>query len=187
MSDVPCGFILTRHQREIVGETFLEFWLIGDDGPVKLTTPTQQPVFFIPQHQCEQLHEILNAAQIPFSYKNLKLKDFDSQPVAGVYFNKPSQLYHAKECLKQQNITCYEDDIRLSERFLMERFVYGGAQYSGTSLEHDAQSQKQLRYQSFTNAQLKPSQYIPSFSVLSMIIFEILAFAKRAFRYSLIL
>ncbi|MFT5676595.1 MAG: DNA polymerase-2, partial [Paraglaciecola sp.] len=168
LSDLPCGFILTRHQREIAGETFLEFWLVGDDGPVKLITPIQQPVFFIPQHQHDQLHEILNTAQIPFSYKNLVLKDFDSQPVAGVYFNKPSQLYNAKECLKQQNITCYEDDIRLSERFLMERFVYGGAQYSGTSLEHDPQSQKQLRHQIFTNTHLKPSEYIPSFSILSI-------------------
>jgi DNA polymerase-2 len=168
LSELPCGFIITRHQREIAGKTLLEFWLVGDDGPVKLTTPSQQAVFFIAQHDHDQLHKILNAAQIPFSYKSLKLENFDLQPIAGIYFNKPSQLYNAKECLKQQEITCYEDDIRLSERFLMERFVYGGAQYSGALLEHAGPSQEQQLYQSFTQAQLKPSQYTPSFSLLSI-------------------
>ena len=136
MSDLPCGFILTRHQREIAGSAFLEFWLVGEDGPVKLSTPIQQAVFFIPQHQHAELQDILNSAHIPFTCKNLELKDFDSQPIAAIYFNKPSQAYNAKECLKQKNVTCYEDDIRLTERFLMERFIYGSAQYLGSSVNH---------------------------------------------------
>ncbi|MFT4938337.1 MAG: DNA polymerase-2 [Paraglaciecola sp.] len=168
MADLPCGFILTRQQREIAGETVLEFWLVGEDGPVKLTTAAQQPVFFIAQQQHDQLHDILNAVHIPFSYKNLKLNNFDFQAIAGVYFKKTSHLYQAKECLKKQNIICYEDDIRLSERFLMERFICGGAQYSGSLLQHSEPSRKQNRYQSFTHAQLKPSQYIPRFSILSI-------------------
>ena len=50
----------------------------------------------------------------------------------------------------------------------MERFIYGSAQYSGISSNHTEYSPSQNRYKSITQAQLKPSQYRPSFSILSI-------------------
>lgn len=155
------GFILTSDLREISGQTCIEFWLSSADGPIKVTTTPQQGVFFISQQDAAQAKDILATSQISCQINALALKRFDQQPVSAVYFSRAKQIYAAKERLRVHGITCYEADIRLAERYLMERFIYASVDIRGSI-------QSTSKYPSYTQSQLKPGQYTPSFSVLSV-------------------
>lgn len=169
------GFILTRQQKEIAGQCYLEFWLTTSNGPVKLTTAPQQAVFFISQTDLSQSLALLKNAYIQCDSKKLDLKTFDLEPVAALYFNRTSWLFQAKQLLRQSNIVCYEDDIRLSERYLMERFIYATANFTGQLAEQETFVQESLSEQPkicppriINNARLSTGDFQPEFKVLSI-------------------
>lgn len=154
------GFILTRQQKDIAGCSHLEFWLATDSGPIRLLTPAQQSLFFVEQKDLANALALLNRAHIQSHHQVLSLKTFDYQTVAALYFKRAGLAYQAKELLKQSGFVCFEDDIRLSERFLMERFIYATATFKG-ELDHNSHS-------SIKRAQLSASAYQPKFKVLSI-------------------
>ncbi|WP_411293399.1 hypothetical protein, partial [Vibrio cholerae] len=41
------GFVLTRHARDVAGQTQIELWLATPSGPTQLTIRGERPVFFI--------------------------------------------------------------------------------------------------------------------------------------------
>jgi DNA polymerase-2 len=154
------GFILTARNIERQSKTYIECWFITENGVVKALSTAQQGVFFIDQKDQAQTTLLLKQSGIQHSYKPLTLKTFEHQTVGGVYFDKNNSLYKAKTLLKQHHISCFEDDIRLTERYLMERFVYGSAVFTG--------KQDPLNPAELTDSQCKPSQYVPKFSLLSI-------------------
>lgn len=171
------GFILTRHQRAANGAIFLEYWLATESGPIKLVTPAQRDVFFIRQTDKVLVGEQLTRYKIHYEYKDLELNTFTHEPVAALYFSQPGSAYKAKQALEASGITRYEDDIRLTERFLMERFVYGSARFVGTPVGQNGANitnvasgdSTQVRtYPTFHNINLRPDHSAPEFKVLSL-------------------
>jgi DNA polymerase-2 len=154
------GFILTARSIERQGQAYIEFWFITENGVIKGISTAQQALFFIDQKDQAQTSKLLEQHGIQHSYKSLDLNTFEHQAVGGVYFDKNNSLYKAKTLLKQHQINCFEDDIRLTERYLMERFVYGSAAFTG---KQDPHNPMQL-----TDIQCKPSQYVPKFRLLSI-------------------
>jgi DNA polymerase-2 len=154
------GFILTARNIERQGKTYIECWFITEHGVVKGLSTAQQGVFFIDQKDHHQTLQLLKQSGIEHSYKPLALKTFEHQAVGGVYFDRNHSLYKAKSLLKQHHIICFEDDIRLTERYFMERFVYGSASFSGTQVANIPTE--------VTEIQCKPSQFVPNFSLLSI-------------------
>jgi DNA polymerase-2 len=158
------GFILTIHAIEQQGETYLEFWFLSDKGVVKATTPAQQLLFFIKQQQAKLAQSILAQHNIRFQFQDLALSTFEHEAVGALYFATPVQSYLARDKLKQQNISCFEDDVRLTERFLMERFVYGSGQFVGLIDKIDRDS----GYRQMRQVKVKAGQYQPKFNLLSL-------------------
>jgi len=154
------GFILTARSIERQGKTYIECWFLTENSVVKGTSTAQQGVFFIDQKDQAQASQILKKSGIEHHYKPLALKTFEHQDVGGIYFDRNNSLYKAKTLLKQSHINCFEDDIRLTERYLMERFVYGSATFSGKQVAHKPTE--------ITDIQCKPCQFVPSFSLLSI-------------------
>ena len=184
-----CGFILTRQSRELANRCFLEYWLLSPSGPVKLVTPAQKEVFFIRQTDSVQAKAALTKSRIIYSAKSLALKTFEHETTCALYFNKRSAAFKAKELLHNNGITCYEDDIRLADRFLMERFIYGNARFSGAASPPSAHPTpsptsatsalstidttkiQEKPYRCFNDAQLIPNNKTvstPSFKILSI-------------------
>lgn len=157
------GFILTRHQVERAGKTQLEFWLTTQAGPVKLVTSAQTFTFFIQQSDVSKAQALLSEVKINCECRPLALTTFEHQAVAGLYFDSAKYLFAAKDLFKAAGIISFEDDIRLTDRFLMERFIYGSAAFVG--LEHHAGQSNSITYQ---QARLKPSNYRPQYKVLSL-------------------
>ena len=161
MADLEQGFIITRNQKDIGGQTVLEFWLTTDKGPVKLVTPPQESTFFIEQTQVERAAKYLNKSNLPFESRTVELNTFKHEPVSALYFKKPSMAYQARDTLLTAGIECFEYDIRLTERFLMERFSYGSVTYAGHIHQENG-------YQIVSQARIKTGEYQPKFRVLSL-------------------
>ncbi|MFT6902961.1 MAG: DNA polymerase-2 [Colwellia sp.] len=159
------GFILTARNIERNGKTYIECWFATENGAVKAISNAQQGLFFIHQHDQVEATHLLTKSGIEHSYNPLALKTFEHQLVGGVYFDRNNALFKAKTLLKQHFISCFEDDIRLTERYLMERFVYGSAVFSGQQEAHKSSEEKPAQV---TDIQCKPSQFVPSFSLLSI-------------------
>lgn len=152
------GFILTRKQIEKHNKTYLEFWLATEAGAKRAMTQPEKFVFFVPCETLARVKPALTKAIPALSIKDLPLKLFDQSKCAAIYSETLNHYLQAKDWLKSQGILCYEDDIRLADRFLMERFVYGSATVGGTEDSHYTLHQ----------ARLKPSDFKPVFTPLSL-------------------
>ncbi len=173
------GFLLTRQWDDAltssrfgsIRQLQLKFWLLTEQGPLKVVVPEQTGVFFLPQDQLADAEAILDrqlgkSAGHPsvtpvWFAKPLSLRDFEYQPVVGLYFREQRTLYRARDALVKKGLTPLEADVQPADRFLMERFVTGPVEVSGTIEEVNGFAQMR-------DAQLKPAQFMPSFSVLSL-------------------
>jgi DNA polymerase-2 len=156
------GFLLTRQAFDRGMKARIEFWVSTDRGPVKLIIKEQSPVFFIEEERLESVSRALDSSRISFSFKSLELETFSLQKIIGIYFHSQSDFFSARRLIEQQGIEIFESTIRLDDRFLMERFIYGSCSFVAKS------EIKKLGYRSFDNVRLKPSGYIPKLRSLSI-------------------
>ena len=128
------GFLLTRQVKDRGNSLQIVLWLKTAMGAKKLIVDNELTVFFVEQQQAAQAEQLLQQHGV-FLVKQqlLALKTFGQQAVHGFYFNTLSQFYRARDCLKQAQIKCYEDDIRPDDRYLMERFITADIDFIGNN------------------------------------------------------
>ncbi|MCG9596890.1 DNA polymerase II [Vibrio sp. Isolate25] len=158
---VQHGFLLTRQARDISGKTQIDLWLSTDSGPTRLVIIGEKPVFFIPQADIATSLSLMKQLSVDAEVKPLSLESFDGTKLAACYCStiKDSQLLSQK--LKHQEILVLEDDIRLADRYLMERFVQGSVEFTG-------QPQKKNGYTQVSNVKCRQGSYTPQLKVVSL-------------------
>ena len=121
---VHSGFLLSRQVKDKGSALQITLWLKTAEGAQRLVIDNELAVFFVEQTQVNKATELLQQQGILLvKQQALALKTFAQQPVYGFYFATLAQFYRARDCLKSQQIKCYEDDIRPDDRYLMERFI----------------------------------------------------------------
>lgn len=160
------GFLLTRQSYDHQGKSQISLWLSTANGPARLSISDEKAVFFIQQTDSQKAEVVLKTQNIHYSHKPLKLHTFSQQAVAGLYFNTVRAFYDAREKLMQAGIDVYEGNIRLEERYLMERFVYGGVEFTGE--ESSVTEQLKKGYIEYRNIKIKPCGYVPTFKLVSL-------------------
>lgn len=120
-------------------------------------------MLFVTQQSLSQAEKVLVRENLRYRTRQLDFKTFHQQAVVNLYFDAASHFYRARDALKASGIELFEDDIRLSDRYLMERFVHGSASFIGVQA-----SSSDLPYQQLHQAKLKSSQYKPNFHVVSL-------------------
>ncbi|TEW53683.1 DNA polymerase II [Psychromonas sp. RZ22] len=126
------GLILSRQQVENVNGVDLIFWLSTDRGPCRVVVPQQRYVFLIEQEQVEQAKDIWKQENCQPDYiRSIDIKTFNGKKVCAIYTFKQQHHKWCQLALMKQNIATYEGDIKLSDRYLMERFIYGLVRVSG--------------------------------------------------------
>jgi len=122
--EINSGFLLSRQVQDKGKALQITLWLKTAKGAQKLVVNNELAVFFVEGSQVEYATTLLREHNVLLTkQQSLKLKTFSQQAVHGFYFTTLAQFYRARECLKAQQIKCYEDDIRPDERYLMERFI----------------------------------------------------------------
>ena len=126
------GLILSRQQIETAYGVDLVFWLKTERGPCRVVVPQQRYVFLIEQEHLEQAQEIWDQENCrPDFIRPVDIKTFNGKTVCAIYTFKQQLHKWCQVALMQKNIATYEGDIKLSDRFLMERFIYGLVKVSG--------------------------------------------------------
>lgn len=160
------GFLLTRQSFDRRTATEIHYWLSTANGPVKLVLAGEQSVFFVLQSDLQKIRFELEGLRNNYSIKLLDLNTFSLQLVAGLYFDTLKLFYDARSILNRANITLYEGGIRLEERYLMERFVYGGIKFIGDA--SSAAEQAANGYIEYRNVKIKAYDYVPKLSIVSL-------------------
>lgn len=161
MTSIQQGFLLTRHSRDHHNQTEIILWLATDNGPAKLVINGQQPVFFVRQKDAEAIEHTLSEHHLSYTYRSLAMKTFAQEPVGALYFDSIHGFYSAKELLQAHHVQMLENDFRLQERYLMERFICGGIEFIG----HAKKFPKHIEYH---DVKVRPCDYHPPLSVLSL-------------------
>lgn len=160
------GFILTRHSRDVRGRngertTEILLWLWSTQGPVRLVVRGQEPLFFLPLAHMEEAAALFKGAGVRGRFRRLPLHTFDDRAVVACYFTTLSAYHRAIELLLIRGLEHFEADIRLPERFLMERFITAG-------LRFDGQAVKRGDHWQVNEARCAPQAVTPTLSWVSL-------------------
>ncbi|MGY3901046.1 DNA polymerase II [Aeromonas lusitana] len=164
------GFILTRHGRDVrghgglAGRTEIVMWLWSEQGPVRLVVPGQEPVFFLPERHMQEAAELFKGAGVSGRFRRLPMHTFDGRAVVGCYFPTLSAFHRAIELLLIRGLEHFEADIRLPERYLMERFITAGVRFGGKVAKKGGKQ----GYWEVNEARCAPQAVTPSLSWVSL-------------------
>ena len=159
--NIQQGFLLTRQARDIKGQTQIELWLSTENGPTQLLIQGERPVFFIEQAQIEQTKQFATSKQIAVDIRPLELKNFQLTPLAACYTQTTKDAFALQDELKQNDIVHFEGDVRLADRYLMERFIKGSMEFTGNL-------QSRNGFQRVQNAKCRTGEYQPKLHVVSL-------------------
>jgi DNA polymerase-2 len=153
------GFLLTRHWRDTGDGVELEFWFSTDCGPLHARIRGERSVFFLPASEVDAAERVL-AGEVGVEFRPVALRDFSMQPVAAVYFPGYRQARRCADRLQEAGLEPLEADINPADRFLMERFVTGGAELRG-------EPRRAARHIQLDDPAIKAGEYRPRLRVLS--------------------
>ncbi|AQM69596.1 DNA polymerase II [Vibrio campbellii] len=159
--NIQQGFLLTRQARDIKGQTQIELWLSTENGPTQLLIQGERPVFFIEQAHIEQTKQLANSKLIAVDIRALELKNFQLTPLAACYTQTTKDAFALQDELKQHDIVHFEGDVRLADRYLMERFIKGSMEFTGNL-------QSRNGFQRVQNAKCRTGEYQPKLHVVSL-------------------
>ena len=161
-SSIYEGFLIGRHSLDHAGTTEIHLWVTTvDAGVAKLIITGERPVFFVRDEDYSKLSESLSKAAITYECRSVELVTFSHESVRAVYTPTLEAGFKAQDRLKHEGMTLFEADIRLHERYLMERFVTGGVAFTGRAV-------RQRGYTEFHDVKVRPADVNPLFSVLSL-------------------
>ena len=158
------GFLLTSRWYEGETTTELEFWFASNAGP--LCVIVEQPsVCFIPAIDQDKVQRLARAEGIQLTCRAVQLSSFSHQPVMACYLRQ-ADIYRFNYLLNDWDIKVWEYDLRPTDRYLMERFIRGGAEITASwqlcedpsmgryLLAYSAQNEEHIT----AKLKLKPSQ-----------------------------
>ncbi|MGR5539219.1 DNA polymerase II [Vibrio campbellii] len=159
--NIQQGFLLTRQARDIKGQTQIELWLSTESGPTQLLIQGEKPVFFVAQEHIEHTKRLALANSIMAEVRPLALKNFELTPLAACYTPTSKDAFALQDLLNQYDIVHFEGDVRLADRYLMERFIKGSIEFTG--------NQRSLNgFQRIQNAKCRSGEYEPNLHVVSL-------------------
>ncbi|OAT45076.1 DNA polymerase II [Proteus hauseri ATCC 700826] len=97
------GFILTRHWSDTPKGVVVSYWLATENGARKITVPIQYAIGFVSQQHETQLRSLVGNNR-DIEIRALDLKDFNREPVFGLYCKQYRQLTQLEQQLKEHNI-----------------------------------------------------------------------------------
>lgn len=121
------GFVLSRQSDEVDGKMRITLWLATDRGAIKLIIDNERPTFFV---RASDMPELTQKWQgLAWQSRTVSLKTFEDEGVCAVYAANQRQQYALIRAMGE--LPHFEQDIRLADRFLMERFICGGVTFKG--------------------------------------------------------
>jgi DNA polymerase-2 len=112
-------------------DTILSYWAWTPQGIVKLNIEQQKPHFFIEQQDHSKAISLFNKLNLTFEDKFLELTTFENRPTVVFYFSRLATKNKAVQALMSADIITFESDIRLQDRYLIERNIQANFDFIG--------------------------------------------------------
>ena len=161
-ANIRQGFILSKATFNRQGKTFVELWVKTDAGTIRLVSAPQQPTCFVALSELDKLQRVAEDRISHLSFSNDNFKTLEQLKVVTVKAHTEQAMQQLRQLAQSHAITLYEADIRVADRFLMERFIYGSIEFiqptSNTNVNTDT----------IENAQVRPCEYRTTFSAISI-------------------
>jgi len=126
------AFLITADFKDETDRCLLEFYGRSTSGKTICLRFTETPVVFFIQRGFPL--PVLRGLQ---GRKAVSLLAEGKHPVDALYFATWRQAQYARRRCQDEGTPVYEGDVKPIERFLMERFIYGGAIVEGTGVTSD--------------------------------------------------
>ena len=157
------GYILSKHTiakqaRSKHKGACVEVWVSTDDGPVCLQSALQKPSCFVATENTKSIIEKAKREGIEVEVSSDSFFTLEQVEVDTLKTTSDSHMHQLRQLAKSLHITLYEADIRLADRYLMERFIYG-------SLEFIAADETATL---IPEARIRPAIYTPSLYSISI-------------------
>jgi DNA polymerase-2 len=143
------GFVLTSAIKRTPQGDCVELWLVTEQGPQVVVSEPQDHVAFANTNDKERIALFAKDHQV--NIFDSHLKTFEQDDVVVLKCPKQRDYKQFIQRCEQHGITLFENDIKLTDRFLMERFVYGSviAKRSRTLRVKPGEFRPTLSYVSF--------------------------------------
>ena len=161
MSSQQTGFLLTRQNKEINSQTLVDLWVKCEGHVAHLLIENELAVAFILQERLSEYEALLNSHNISYTLKTTQLTTYHHQPVLGIYFSSTHQKRQVAQYFEQAQLPIFESDIRLADRYLMERFICGGLSFIGTPIQRKGHVE-------YRNVKIKATSVTPALSKVSL-------------------
>ncbi|MCP3697140.1 MAG: DNA polymerase II [Aliivibrio sp.] len=161
MNSHQTGFLLTRQNKEINSQSLVDLWVKCDDHIAHLLIESELAVAFILTERLSEYKHVLHSQQISYTLKETQLSTFHHQAVTAIYFTSTHQKRQVAQYFEQAELPIFENDIRLADRYLMERFICGGLTFIGTPIQRKTHIE-------YRNVKIKAAEVTPSFSKVSL-------------------
>lgn len=131
------GFIISPTYRIKNNKAYIHFFGRLENGESFLTINETRPYFFIKKTDLKQAKQITT---ILFYAEETELKNFHENPVVKIIVDIPQTVPQLRKELENNNIACYEADIRFVYRTIMDKDILGciaidGKYMNGTSVD----------------------------------------------------
>ncbi len=123
------AFLLTSSWQDSADSTELTFWWHTPIGPVRQKV-LQDSVCFIDRKHLQRAQDCAATLNWPVKIRPVALHSFAAEQAAACYMPS-AYVYRWRDLMAEQSIVCREVDIRPTDRYLMERFIYGSAVLEG--------------------------------------------------------
>ncbi|GGW93605.1 DNA polymerase [Alteromonas halophila] len=137
----------------------VELWLATDEGPACLHTSAQTFSCFVQITDKLSLLRACRRAGLAVETSEQPFKKLDQQPVCVLKTFSESQHNTLRRIARNEEITLFEADIKLSDRYLMERFIYGSLAFIPTATAPRCIHQQ---------VKVRPAHYLPTLSSLTL-------------------
>ncbi|WP_261817243.1 DNA polymerase II [Vibrio gallicus] len=156
------GFILTRQARDIGTTSQIDLWITTATGPALVQVTDQESVFFIHTSLQTDVEALAATHNIRCRFRALTLETFALETVTACYLSTQKEARHLEQLLNQAQIPLFEADIRLADRYLMERFIQGQIEVEGNETQVNG-------YLKITQAQCRACDgYLPHLNMVSL-------------------
>ena len=141
------GFILYPTYRTSQGES--EILLFGklENGESFVASIRYEPYFYIRTKDKNKIKE--------YNVEDTQLKNFNGEKVSRVTLNVPSEVPDIRRDLENEDVVCYEADIRFAHRYLMDKGIFMSIDIDGDY------SPGQYVDRIYREPEIRPVEYFP--------------------------
>ncbi len=148
------GFIVYPTYRVKDNKAFVHLYGRLKNGESFVCINECKPYFYVKESDAKKIKD--------HNIEKTNFKNFNDEPVAKVILDIPAEVPNLRKELEEQDIECYEADIRFVYRFMIDNDIKGTMEISGKSKKGEFVDRI------YENPEIKPAEFKPVLKILSI-------------------